>query len=70
MEKLQPVTVYMRENELNALRLLKSDMWDDGRVVSLSGMLRELAIDYLRKAQAAIAISQEEDSTDAEAGPA
>jgi hypothetical protein len=70
MDKMKAIPVYMREDELNALRLLKTDMWDEGRVVSISGMLRELAIEYIRKAKAAIAISEGRDTDDVEAGAA
>lgn len=70
MDKMKAIPVYMREDELNALRLLKADMWDEGRVVSISGMLRELAIEYIRKAKAAVALSEGREATDAEAGPA
>ncbi len=41
------VSVYMTERELDALRHIKRKSFDDGATVSISGMIRQVAVDRL-----------------------
>ncbi len=54
MEKLKGIMVYMRETELDTLRALKEEAFEQGDLVSISGMIRSCAMDFIRSKKAAL----------------
>jgi hypothetical protein len=47
MKGLKGVTVYMTEHELDALRHIKRKSFYSGKTISISGMLRHVAVDRI-----------------------
>lgn len=47
--KLKPVTVYVTQEETDALHHIKEKSFLEGRTISISGMLREVVLDRINK---------------------